>query len=155
MKITYKCLKKVDNLENSDTTSSNEVIHNDEQIDSLKSDFTSVVENTFTYETIINYYTQGDSILLESNNFGSSFVDNLIKGVTSGETLIINPSNVNESAPISFNNAGYLTNINANYSGNLSFTFNSYKVEVRNIRLSVTGSGLYNESVNTSHKIAL
>ncbi len=74
MKITYKFLKKVDNLENSDTTSSNEVTHNDEQIDSLKSDFTSVVENTFTYETIINYYTQGDSILLESNNFGSSFV---------------------------------------------------------------------------------
>ena len=49
-------------------------------------DVSETVQNTFTYETIIdyidcyanetiiNYYTQGDSILLESNNFGSSFV---------------------------------------------------------------------------------
>lgn len=49
-------------------------------------DVSETVKNTFTYETIIdyidryanetiiNYYTQGDSILLESNNFGSSFV---------------------------------------------------------------------------------
>ncbi len=65
---------------------------------------------------------------------------NNISGYEVIENLIINPSNVNESASISFNNAGYLTNINANFSGNLSFTFNSYEVEVSNIRISITGS---------------